>query len=58
MVVGGCLSSSEAGRFERPVKIGHLDDEFGEVIDGLTEDQTVVLNPGSSIAGGTKVQSQ
>ena len=49
----------ERGRtIERSVKIGHLYDEFGEVIDGLTDNQIVVLNPGGSIASGTKVQSR
>jgi HlyD family secretion protein len=49
----------ERGRtIERSVKIGHLNDEFGEVIDGLAENQSVVLNPGGSIASGSKVQSR
>jgi HlyD family secretion protein len=49
----------ERGRtIERSVKIGHLNDEFGEVIDGLAENQIVVLNPGGAIASGTKVRSR
>lgn len=42
----------------RPVKIAHLNDEFGEVVGGLTENQIVVLNPGGAIADGTKVHSR
>lgn len=43
---------------ERAVKIGHINDEFGEVLDGLSEDQQVVLNPGNALADGTRVEAR
>lgn len=41
---------------ERAVRIGRINDEFGEVLDGLAEDQVVVLNPGNALAEGTRVK--
>lgn len=40
---------------ESTVKIGHINDEFGEVLDGLSDGETVVLNPGGSLVDGTRV---
>lgn len=40
---------------ERAVKIGHINDEYGEVLDGLAEGNEIVLNPGSSIRDGMRV---
>lgn len=41
---------------DRAVRIGHINDEFGEVLEGLTANQRVVLNPGNAIADGTKIE--
>lgn len=41
---------------ERAVKIGHINDEFGEVIEGPSEGQTVILNPGNALAEGKRVK--
>lgn len=46
----------EGGRArERAVRIGHLDDEQGEVLGGLAQDDTVIINPGASVADGSRV---
>jgi HlyD family secretion protein len=45
------------GRAEaRTVRIGHLNDEFGEVLDGLAVDEHVVLNPGRTVEDGTRIE--
>jgi HlyD family secretion protein len=47
----------EGGRaHERSVKIGHINDEFGEAVEGLAEGQSVVLNPGNALAEGKRVK--
>ena len=47
---------AERGRArERAVKLGHINNEFGEVLDGLAAGQVLVLNPGSAIKDGTRV---
>uniref|UniRef100_UPI0013D9660F efflux RND transporter periplasmic adaptor subunit n=1 Tax=Sandarakinorhabdus rubra TaxID=2672568 RepID=UPI0013D9660F len=38
------------------VTIGHINDEFGEVLAGLAAGQRVVLNPGSLVADGSRVK--
>ena len=43
---------------ERAVRIGQINDEFGEVLDGLAENQVVVLNPGNALADGTRVKAR
>lgn len=43
---------------EKAIRIGHLNDEYGEVIDGLAENQIVVLNPSGSLVTGTRVQNR
>lgn len=40
----------------QPVRIGHINDEYGEVLAGLTAGQRVVLNPGSLVADGSRVK--
>lgn len=40
------------------VTIGHINDEFGEVLAGLSEGQSVVLNPGSLVADGSRVKAR
>lgn len=37
------------------VRIGHINDEFAEVLGGLAAGQTVILNPGSQVADGRRV---
>lgn len=47
----------ESGRArERAVKIDHINDEFGEVVEGLSEGQNVILNPGNALAEGNRVK--
>ena len=47
----------ERGRArEQAVRIGHINDEFGEVLDGLSDGQPVILNPGSDLADGARVK--
>lgn len=40
---------------ERAVRVAHINDEYGEVLEGLAEGDTVVLNPGSSVREGARV---
>jgi HlyD family secretion protein len=48
-----------AGRARaQAVTIGHINDEFGEVLAGLSEGQSVVLNPGSLVADGGRVKAR
>lgn len=47
----------ESGRArQRSVKIDHINDEFGEVVAGLSEGQTIILNPGNMLAEGKRVK--
>lgn len=47
----------EAGRARAAeVRIGHINDEFGEVLAGLAAGQRVVLNPGSVVTDGSRVK--
>jgi HlyD family secretion protein len=47
----------DAGRArERVVKIGHVNEEFGEVLEGLTQDTRIILNPGNALTDGTRVK--
>ncbi|MDQ4419493.1 efflux RND transporter periplasmic adaptor subunit [Sphingobium sp. DEHP117] len=41
---------------ERAIRIGHINDEFGEVLGGLAEGESVILNPGSTMADGARVK--
>jgi HlyD family secretion protein len=40
----------------REVKVGHIDDEFGEVLAGLAAGDVVVLNPSNSLENGNRVR--
>jgi HlyD family secretion protein len=40
---------------ERRLRIGHLNDEYGEVLGGLAEGETVVLNPANSLKNGARI---
>jgi HlyD family secretion protein len=49
----------ERGRArERAIKIGHVNDEFGEVLGGLGEGQQVILNPGNALLDGARVKAR
>ncbi len=39
----------------RDVKVGHINDEFGEVLGGLEAGDEVVLNPGNTLTDGTRI---
>lgn len=41
---------------ERTVRLGRINNEFGEVLDGLAAGQLLVLNPGSAIRDGARVK--
>lgn len=43
---------------ERAVKLGHLNDEYAEVLHGLAEDEVVILNPGGALANGVRVTAR
>lgn len=48
---------NENGRArQRAVKIGHLNDEFAEVLDGLAEGNEVIVNPSNSLEDGARVK--
>lgn len=38
------------------MRIGHVNDEHGEVLDGVVEGDSVLLNPGSQISDGSRVR--
>ncbi|MFZ9394903.1 MAG: efflux RND transporter periplasmic adaptor subunit [Erythrobacter sp.] len=40
---------------EAPLKIGQINDEFGEVLEGLAADDEVIVNPGASLSDGARV---
>jgi HlyD family secretion protein len=47
----------EAGRArERALKIGHINDQFGEVLEGLAADQQVIFNPANTLVDGARVK--
>jgi len=41
---------------ERKLRIGHVNDEYGEVLSGLSAGELVVLNPGNAIADGARIR--
>ncbi len=43
---------------ERAVTIDHMNDAFAEVIEGLSEGENVVLNPGNSLEDGARIYSR
>ncbi|QKG72719.1 efflux RND transporter periplasmic adaptor subunit [Erythrobacter mangrovi] len=49
----------ERGRTaERSVRLGHINDEYAEVLKGLREGEDVILNPGGQLAGGVRVEAR
>lgn len=43
---------------QRRVTIGHIDDQFAEVLHGLAENQQLVINPGNALADGARVKAR
>ena len=41
---------------EQTVKLGHINDEFGEVLEGLSDGEVVVLNPGGSLVDRSRIE--
>lgn len=47
---------AEGGRArERKVRVGHLNDEFAEVLDGVAAGAAVLINPPGTVADGTRI---
>ena len=47
----------ERGRARmRKVTIGHLNDNYGEVLDGLAEGESVILNAGAQVEDGVRIR--
>ena len=40
---------------ERALKLGHVNDEYAEVLDGLAKGDEVVLNPGNTLEDGKRI---
>jgi HlyD family secretion protein len=43
---------------ERAIRIGHLNDEFAEVLAGLRENEEVVVNPPNSLQDGARMRGR
>lgn len=43
---------------ERPVKLDHINDEFGEVLDGVAAGEKVILNPANDLRAGDRVKAR
>lgn len=43
---------------ERPVRIGHLNDDVAEVLSGLHDGEKVVLNPGKTLSDGMRAKAR
>lgn len=41
---------------QRSIRLGHLNDEFAEVLQGLAEGDEVIVNPSSSLDDGSRVR--
>jgi len=47
----------DGGRaIERAIKVGHINDEYAEVLEGLEEGNDVVLNPGNALSDGSRIK--
>jgi len=54
-----CAFAVEGGRAkQRTLRIGHLNDEFGEVLGGLAEGDTIILNPGNALKDDARVAAR
>lgn len=41
----------------RTLKIGHINSEYAEVLEGLTEDDSVIVNPGIHVIDGARISA-
>ena len=46
----------EGRAVETPIKIGHQNGRFAEVLEGLSEADTVIIHPGDQVSDGKLVQ--
>ena len=51
---GPCFSSSGRARVQ-PVQVGQRNDREGQILNGLSEGQTVVLHPPDTLTDGARV---
>ncbi len=49
---------SDGRAWLRTVRIGHLNEQFGEVLQGLKEHDRVILNPGALVEEGVRVRER
>ena len=42
----------------QPVKLGHRNDTEGEILEGLSEGQTVVLHPPDTLQDGMRIRAR
>lgn len=50
---------AEGGRAkERKRTVGHINDEYGDVLSGLPEGDVVVLNPSNSLKDGARISAR
>jgi HlyD family secretion protein len=50
---------TEGGRArERPVELGHLTDQYAEVLKGLSDRDKVIVNPSKELRDGTRVRQR
>jgi HlyD family secretion protein len=50
------LSGSRA--VERAIEVGHINDDFAEVLGGLEEGDRVIVNPSNSVADGRRITAR
>lgn len=43
---------------ERALKLGHISEEYAEVLGGLSAGETVILNPGNALADGARIRAR
>ena len=43
---------------EIPVRIGQVNDTYGEVIAGLDEGEQIIVNPGTQVTAGVRIRSR
>lgn len=43
---------------ERALKLGHISEEYAEVLGGLSAGETVILNPGNALADGARITAR
>jgi len=56
---GWSVLVNDGGRArERKLRIGHVNEEFGEVLEGLAAGDEVVLNPGNALVDGARIRAR